>query len=308
MLQGFFKGTEYAGVFIHTHETGLKKISASANIISLGCLGGCMAALVCWIVTTSNTPSWLWRVPFVIGGLLAVVIFFHRMRIQETDDYVEILNLHQVSKTPIKQVFRKHKMEMFVSGALCATYTTFAYSSMMFGNRLFQQAGYPISQSMLFSMFDLLWISISMFLFGKLAERIGMLRQIKFGSAVLIVAAFPLCTLISGELNLVNIYAYMVIVTFLSASIASCCAAYILNLFPVPCRYSGFSITDSLGSIVGGFTPFMMLLFSDLFHSNLGCTIWLYITTVPTFLLICIMEKIIRKRQAVGEMMEIALR
>ncbi|MDR1289500.1 MAG: MFS transporter [Holosporales bacterium] len=291
MLQGFFKGAEYSGVLIHNHEMGHKKVSSSANIISLGCCGGCAAAVTCWLATQDGYPDWSWRMPFIVGGLLASIVFFFRMRIPETDDFIEIQNQHKTLKSPIMTLLRYHKLETAVGIAVCAMYTSFAYSSMMFGNRLFQQAGYPVSQSMIFSMFDMLWISISISICGKIADRIGMVRQIQIGSLILIAASYPLCTLIAGELTLFKIYLYMVCVTFLSASIASCSAAYVLRLFPAQCRYTGFSITDSLGAIIGGATPFMMLLFSALFETNIGCVIWFYVTTIPTFVLIYLMDR-----------------
>lgn len=296
MIQGFFKGSEYGGVLIHNYETGNRKPSFSANIVSCGCMGGCVAALVCWIITQDGYPIWFWRIPFLIGGLLAFIIFLFRIKIQETDDYLEILKKHQISQTPIKDMFKNHKLETIVGIVISAAYTSVAYSSMMFGNRLFQQAGYSISQSMIFSMFDLLWISISISICGKIADKVGLIKQIKYGSLLLAIMALPVCFLIAGELTLTKIYTYMIIVTFLSASIASCSAVYVVNLFPPSCRYSGFAITDSLGSIIGGFTPFMMLLFSSLFNSNLGCSVWLYIITIPTFILISIMNKRLEKR------------
>lgn len=296
MIQGFFKGSEYSGVLIHNYETGNKRTSSSANIVSCGCMGGCIAALVCWGITQDGAPNWFWRIPFLIGGVLAFIVFLFRIRIQETNDYIEILNKHQVSRTPVKDIFKNHKLETIVGIAVGAAYTSVAYSSMIFGNRLFQQAGYSVSQSMIFSMFDLLWISIAISICGKIADKVGLIRQIKYGSLLLAIMSLPVCYLISGELTLTKIYVYMIIVTFLSSSVASCSAAYVLSLFPASCRYSGFGITDSLGSIIGGFTPFMMLLFSSLFNSNLGCAVWLYIITIPTFILISVMNKKLESR------------
>ncbi|MDR1333378.1 MAG: MFS transporter [Holosporales bacterium] len=296
LVQGVFKGAEFAGVLIHNHETGNNKTSSSANVVSIGCFGGCVAAVTCWMVLHESMPVWAWRIPFIVGGLLAFGTFCLRIRIPETDDYIRILSKQKISRTPIKDLMRHHRMETISGIAVGATYTTFAYSSMIFGNRLFQQAGYTASQSMLFSMCDLLWISISISICGKIADRIGVLRQIKYGTIILMITAVPVCSLISGQLTLVRIYAYMIIVSFLGALLASCFAAYVLKLFPPTCRYSGFSVTDSLGAIIGGFTPFMMLLFSSLCGSNIGCAIWLYIVTLPTFILVSIMHKIAERR------------
>jgi MFS family permease len=299
MMQGFFKGTEYAGVLIHSYETGKKQVSSSAGIVSFGCLGGGIAALVCWFVTQETTRQWIWRLPYIIGGLLALTLFIFRLQIPETDEFIDILNRSKILKSPIRNLFKEHKLEALASVAVSAMYTSFAYSSMIFGNRLFQQAGYTVSQSMIFSAVDLLWISISISICGKMADRIGMEKQMKYGSMILIITTIPVCTLITGVLTIQKIYAYMGIVTFLSATIASCSAAYIIKLFPVSCRYTGFAVTDSIGAILGGFAPFMLLLFSSLFKSNIGCAVWLLILAIPTFILICLVTRLKKQKHAV---------
>ncbi|MDR2458950.1 MAG: MFS transporter [Holosporales bacterium] len=295
-IQGIFKGAEFAGVLIHNHETGNKEVRSSADVVSIGCLGGFIAAVVCWGISQDVMPSWSWRAPFWIGGLLALATFLFRMRIPETDDFIRVLNEQNISRTPIRDLLRDYKLETFTGIAVGATYTAFAYSSMMFGNRLFQQAGYSVAQSMLFSACDLFWISASISICGRIADKVGVLRQINYATIILMVTAMPVCMLISGQLTLVNIYVYMIIVTFLGSLLASCFAAYVLQLFPISCRYSGFSVTDSFGAIIGGLTPFMMLLFSSVFDSNLGCAAWLYVVSVPTFILVNVMDSIMKRR------------
>ncbi|MDR0744460.1 MAG: hypothetical protein LBE97_00680, partial [Holosporales bacterium] len=198
---------------------------------------------------------------------------------------------------PLKELWKNFKFEVVVSITVSACYLGTSYSAMMFGNRLFQQAGYPVSHSMLYSFIDLLWASIALRIAGYIADRIGSQQLLKLGIMLLAVVALPVCYLISGELTLAKIYTYMTIMTFLSSVVLCCAANYATAMFPVKCRYSGYSITDSIGSIIGGFTPFMMLLFADLFHSNLWCVLWIYILTIPTFLLVSIMNKKINSRE-----------
>ena len=291
MCQGFFSGAEYSGVLIHNYESGNRKISSAANIISWGGLGGLTGALICWMITQNGMPNWSWRITYIVGGVLALGIFFMRTRIPETSDFLLALDKHQLSKNPIKDVFMKHKVEFLAGIAVSASYMAFSYASMFFGNRLFQQAGYTVSQSMLFNVVDLLWSSIAIMIAGRIADRIGVVRQMKYGLITMLLIAVPACSLISGELNLWNIYAYMFIVSFLSALILSCSAAYIINLFPPSCRYSGYALTNAFGDVIGGVTPFMMLLFSQLLGTNLACSMWLFIVAIPTFILITIIDR-----------------
>ncbi|MDR0942522.1 MAG: MFS transporter [Holosporales bacterium] len=301
LIQGVFKMSEAGGVFIYNYETGNRGVSSSANIEALGCFGGCFAALLCSIITQEGMPNWGWRIPFICGGVFTFIIFVLRVRIRETDDFIQVLKKNTLSKTPLKILFKKYKFRILTGVIIEGMLMSTAYSSMLFGNRLFQQAGYSISQSMIFNVFDLLWMSLSQIICGKIAERVGMLRQLKYGSLILLLLIWPVCLLISGELTYMKIYSFMAIITFLSALGESCVILYILKMFPISCRYSGYTFTDSSGSIIGSATPFMMLLFSEMFHSNMGCAVWLFIVTVPAFVFICIMNRMIEKR---GEFQE----
>lgn len=291
MIQGVFSGAEYAGVLIHNHESGNHNASDSANIISCGGIGGLAGAVVCWGITYNESLGPFWRLPFLIGGLFALGVLVMRTKISEPDDFLLVIAHQQVSKYPIRDMFRGNRYEVLVGIAICAVYTVSSSAAVFFGNRLFQQAGYSVSESMLFNVISLIWGMISVSICGKLADKVGVIRQVKCGVLSLCILAFPICALITGELTLTKIYAYMLVMTLLSSIIISCSVNYVLNLFPVSCRYSGFSLTNSIGDIAGGFTPFMMLLFSASCGSNLWCALWICIITIPTFLLITSLEK-----------------
>lgn len=294
--QGFFSGSEYSGVLIYNHETGNKHPDSASNIISYGTMGGFVAAIICFFITQEGYPAWFWRIPYIVGGIAALVVFATRKKISETTEYLIALKEKSIEKSPMKKLLADYKLELMVSISVSACYIGTAYSSIIFGNRLFQQAGYTVHKSMIFSMINLLFSSFSIMIMGKVAKVLGVKNLLKYGALIFIFASFPVCLLISGELTIIKIYLYMTIVTFLSASIASCSATYISDLFKVSCRYSGFSMADSIGSIIGGITPFMLLLFSSIFKSNIGCVVWFYILTIPTFILVCIMNRTLDAR------------
>lgn len=291
MIQGVFSGAEYAGVLIHNHESGNHNASSSANIISWGGLGGLAGAVICWIVAYKDLLCGVWRLPFLIGGILAIVVLVMRTKISEPDDFLLVIAHQQISKSPIRDIFRENRYEVLVGIAICAVYTASSSAAVFFGNRLFQQAGYSVSESMLFNVISFLWGMLTVSICGKLADKVGVVRQVKCGVLSLCIFAFPVCSLITGELTLSKIYAYMLIMTLLSSVIISCSVNYVLKLFPVSCRYSGFSLTNSIGDIAGGFTPFMMLLFSSICGSNLWGSLWLCIIAIPSFLLITSLER-----------------
>ena len=76
--------------------------------------------------------SWGWRIPFAIGALLAVVVFYLRRRLAETESFRNA----KVSEAPRSSgwtLFRKHPREALLVMALTAggTLAFYAYTTYM---------------------------------------------------------------------------------------------------------------------------------------------------------------------------------
>ncbi len=292
-IHGFFLGAEYSGVLIYNHETGNIHPSSASAIISCGIMGGAIAAIVCFFITKNGTPEWFWRLPYIVGGISALIILTMWQKMPETREYIKAFEERRIAESPIKKIMQNYKLEIATSIAISACYIGLSYSSTIFGSRLFQQAGYTAHESMIFIMINLFFSAVSIMIMGKIANIIGLKRLLKYGTLSLIAMAWPLCFLISSELTITKIYLYMAIITFLSSSVVSCSATYISNLFKVSYRYTGFAFAESMGSVIGGLTPCVMLLLSSFFKSNIGCVIWFYILTIPAFILIRLMNRTI---------------
>ena len=290
IIQGFFSQIEYAGVIIHAIEN--KKISKNDHLtktLAFGIVGGLFGAIICFFI--SDETQYGWRIPYIIGALGTFLIFISRRNILETEQYIELKEQKKVSQYPFSDIIKRHKLEVCVATLISSLYVGGMASSMIFGNSLFQQSGKSHKESMMFFFYDLLWSGISIIIAGKLSQKFGCKKILIYGTVAMACAALPLCFLISSDLTFVKIYTYMICMTFLTATIVSAGTAYIGTLFPVSCRYSGFSLSESIGSILGSSTPFMMLYFSSKFHSNTWCSLWLYILIVPTLICVYCMEK-----------------
>lgn len=300
LIQGFFDAGEFSGCILYSYEE--TKITIALMIAKLdvfGMSGGTFGAIICYFITGGSgfLKTHGWRIPYLMGSLFTLFIFIaRRKRIKETTEYREFSVINKEPIYPFRSLVKKFKLEMITSMLISACMSSTLFSSSIFGSRLFQQAGYSARDSMLYCVFDMMWLGFCCWLSGFITQKFSSRKTLLAGLMMIIVFTLPLCFLISSELTFAKIYTYMFVMSFCSSLIIVGGTTYVYNFFPVYCRFSGYSVSDSFGTLIGAATPFMMLYFSMLFGSNTWCCLWIYILTIPLWLLVAFA---IRKKDAV---------
>jgi MHS family alpha-ketoglutarate permease-like MFS transporter len=93
LLQGLSLGGEYGASAVYLAEMAGKSrrgLWSSFQFVTL--IGGQIAALLVaivlqWLLTPAQLQAWGWRVPFVIGALLALVVWWIQTRLEETASF-----------------------------------------------------------------------------------------------------------------------------------------------------------------------------------------------------------------------------
>ncbi|MEQ3550098.1 MFS transporter [Pseudonocardia nematodicida] len=96
LLQGFSAGGEFGSAAVFLTEwasTGRRGLFGSLH--QVGTYGGLLLGLLVVSVLTSVAGSdavreWAWRIPFILGGLLAIVVLYLRRTIGETPEFAEL--------------------------------------------------------------------------------------------------------------------------------------------------------------------------------------------------------------------------
>ena len=90
VLQGFSVGGEYTGSVAYLFESASgKRRGLAASIPNMGATAGMLlaagaATAATMLATSEETQRWIWRVPFLIGGFIAIAGYLLRHRLQET--------------------------------------------------------------------------------------------------------------------------------------------------------------------------------------------------------------------------------
>ena len=114
-VMGFSVGGEYTGVVAYLlegaprHRRGLIASSASAasEIGALLAVGVC--AVTAHLLSPADLDSWGWRIPFVVGALLAGSVWLARSTMQESPDFERQKKAGSVPASPLLHTLRHHR-------------------------------------------------------------------------------------------------------------------------------------------------------------------------------------------------------
>lgn len=258
LLQGFCVGGEYTGAAIFVNEHAPKNNSGFLGGVvgSASFVGSVLAAVIGFLVTLPEAPNWGWRMAFISGAIFGLVGFFVRYKAKESPDFLNLKNKNEIAKQPLVEVFKKYKLlsfyTVFIGGAVfIPLYLSFIYPSVILKRDL------NLSTSHIFAIntyIMLLW-SLLFPIMGYLSDKFGKQKTMSSAAIGFILCAFPVFLLYNT-----NDWKYMLvgqtILSIVGTAYAAPSLSFFPEIFPASIRYSGLSLSYSVGAaIFGGFTP-----------------------------------------------------
>ena len=275
LLQGLSLGGEYGASATYLSEMADERhrgFWSSFQYVTL--IGGQLVALLVLIVlqallTEAQLEHWGWRVPFVIGGALAWVVFWLRRRLVETPQF-ESARRSRAPRSSAWELFRTHPRAAFVVLGLTAggTLAFYAYSTYM-QKYLVNTSGFDRETATTIIALALALYALLQPAAGALSDRIGR-RPLLLGFGVLgVIFTVPLFTAIGDTRDPATAFgltlAALVIVTGYSAINAVVKA----ELFPAHIRALGVALPYSLANtLFGGTAEYVALQFKASGHES----------------------------------------
>lgn len=198
MLQGLSLGGEYGASATYLSEMAPKEnrgFWASFQYMTL--CGGQLCAIFVAVVlqaflTEAELTAWGWRVPFVIGALLALGVYLLRRNLAETPSFENQAVDRPVSTA--KLLWREHRRESILVGMLSAGGGLAAYTYTSYMQKfLFNTVGFDKATATYIIAAALLWFTAMQPVFGALADKFGrkpMLLLFGIGGAIVAVPTF----------------------------------------------------------------------------------------------------------------------
>jgi len=258
IVQGLSVGGEYTSSLIflaeHAKPGRRSRISiwgmwgATAGTL----LGSAIGALISDVLTADQLLNWGWRVPFLMGSLVAITGYLIRRSIHDTAPV-------GASKTPIQDTFGKHKMPVIKLALVNVGFGVAFYAAFVYSVTYIKTID-KLSESIALNLNTLSMVILLALLPASawLSDRFGRKPLIVLGSALLTFGAIPIFHLLHttdpvviflGELSFVIAIAIM----------AGGLVATNVELMPAAIRCTGlaFAYNASIG-FFGGTTPMIV--------------------------------------------------
>ncbi len=284
LLQGICIGGEFTGINIYNTENnnydGLGK--KTGILIGIGVMGAVSAAILGAVFSMDIMPCWAWRVPFISGGCLAIVISLLRRNIPETESFTNIANNKKILSNPWKEILTNHKMSSFLAVTISGLTVMPLYCTTILANHMFKELGYSTSQSLLLNTFSMIIDAMFIMVYGRMADYFGFHRQILFGVLLTSIMVFPAFYFISGTVvTIYDVFAFILILVSVGGIINGCAMPYMAGFFPINCRYSALAFSVTVGhALLGGTTPLVCSYLQIITGTRFAAAFWLFFVAI----------------------------
>ena len=260
LMQGVFIAGEGSGsaVYVLEHEMRLTKNVISGLLVTSNIAGIIIASIVgITIERTVGLDSESWRLAFLFGGALGLVISFLRLTMPESARFDQI-KIEEKPIIPIVLLFSKYWRQVLTVMFYCGFSAAFSYIIKGYLTVHFQKfMNLSKELSLFLLMYTCVVFAIMAPVFGHVLRKISH-RTLILGATVLLILVFaPLFHVISisGD-NMAVLVLALTAIGSMGALLLFPSYLYISEMFPTEVRYTGLAVSSNLGvTLMAGFTP-----------------------------------------------------
>ena len=278
MIQGLSLGGEYGTSATYLTEVADERhrgFYSSFQYVTL--IGGQLCAVFVllilqqFVLTTEELKAWGWRIPFLIGALLAVTALFMRRNLHETDEFVAAQRVAR--RTSSLRALANYPREVLIVVGLTMGGTTAFYTYTTYMQKFLKlSVGLTDSQTTAVTAGSLLFALILQPLYGALSDRIGRKPLLIWFGVTGTLGTIPLLYLLQSARSALTAFLLIAVAWLIVAGYTSINAVVKAELFPTSIRATGVGLPYAIAvSMFGGTAESIALAFK-----NAGHEAWFY--------------------------------
>jgi MFS transporter, MHS family, alpha-ketoglutarate permease len=278
VIEGLSLGGEYGASATYLTEVADDKhrgFYSSFQYVTL--IGGQLTAIIVLLLlqkvflTQDQLKAWGWRIPFVIGALLAIFTAVMRRCLHETEAFEQARKVVKPSGSILELLNYPRELLLVVgltAGGTAAFYTFTTYMQTF----VKLSVGLSADQTTMVIFASLVFATILQPLYGALSDRIGRKPLLIFFGVAGTLATIPILTLLKDTKSPFIAFLLICAAWIFVAGYTSINAVVKAELFPTNVRALGVGVPYALTvSIFGGTAPMIAL-----FLKNNGHESWFY--------------------------------
>lgn len=277
LLQGISVGGEYGASATYLSEMAGKNrrgFFSSFQYVTL--ISGQLLALAVLLVlqrilTPEQLSAWGWRIPFLIGGFLAIAVFYIRRGLVETQSFENTkADTAEKPKSSGWALFRHYPREALMVMALTSggtlafyAYTTYLQKFLVNTSGFSKESATEITTAALFVF--MLFQPIA----GALSDKIGRKPLMVAFGVLGLLCTYPIFSTLAVTTNAFAAFALVLAGLLIVTGYTSINAVVKAELFPAHIRALGVALPYALANTVfGGTAEFVALKFKQIGHEE----------------------------------------
>ena len=284
LLQGLSIGGEYGASATYLsemagrHHRGFFSSFQYVTLIAGQLVAICVLLILQQMLTEAQLDAWGWRIPFAIGGALAVIVFWLRRGLAETQSYV-VARAEGGPRSGLVELLLRHPGETVTVMFLTAggTIAFYAYSIYM-QKFLVNTSGMSRETASQINAATLFLFMLIQPLAGALSDRIGR-KPLMVGFGVLgVLCTYPIFATLSRTTDPWVAGALVMAGLVIVSGYTSINAVVKAELFPAHIRALGVALPYALANtLFGGTAEFVALWFK---RNDMESAFYIYVTVM----------------------------
>ena len=259
LIQGLSLGGEYGASATYMSEmSGHRRRGFWSSFQYTTLVAGQLTALLVLVIlqhtlSAEALNAWGWRIPFVIGGLLAVVVFWIRSGLEETKSYLAAEGEQERGST--MALFRDHPRETTAILALTAagSLAFYAYTTYM-QKFLVNTSGFAKDTATGIMAGVLILYMLVQPAMGWLSDIVGRKTTIAVGLGLGALATYPVMSAIAVTQSPLAAFGLIMVLVLCHSGYSAVNAAVKAELFPAHVRALGVALPYAIANAVFGGT------------------------------------------------------
>jgi MHS family proline/betaine transporter-like MFS transporter len=267
-LMAFSVGGEYTGIMTYLLESSrarnrglVTSLAAAASEIGALLAAG-VSALTVVVLSTTQVEEWGWRIPFIVGGMLAAVILALRSALPETPLFLQ--SRLDAEPEPLGLVLRRQWRAVvrtfFISGLCSAAY----YVGIIYlPTYLISVQQWTEASALGLATLAAVVVVLASPVAGWLSDRYGRRATLLVLAVAAVILPIPMFAA-AGQSNAGGAIAAVVVLACLAGSLSAVGASAIPEQFDVRGRLTALAIGGTVATtIFGGIAPYAVQILTE---------------------------------------------
>jgi len=278
VIQGLSLGGEYGASATYLSEMADHKhrgFYSSFQYVTL--IGGQLGAIIVLLVlqqvllTPEQLKAWGWRIPFVIGALLAITALLMRRNLDETDAFVAAKK-QQRRESSVRTLLKYPREVLLVVGLTMGGTTAFYTYTTYMQKFLKLSVGLSDNQTTLVSFATLVFALCLQPIYGAISDKVGRRWLLIWFGFMGTIFTIPLLKALQSTKTAFGAFLMIAFAWIIVAGYTSINAVVKAELFPTVIRATGVGLPYAITvSIFGGPAESIALWFKSIGHET-----WFY--------------------------------